>query len=436
MNSTQTLYKKAKKLIPGGTQLLSKRPEMSLPDLWPAYYKKAKGCEIWDLDGRKYVDMSYMGIGSCILGYADAYVDGAVKGAIRGASMTSLNCPEEAELAELLCGIHPWAEMARFARTGGEAMAAAVRIARAKTGKDIILFCGYHGWHDWYISSNLADDKSLDGHLLPGLNPQGVPRGLKGTAIPFDYNDVDGFLKLINANKSKIAAVVMEPIRSQSPKKAFLETIRKITGKLNILLIFDEITSGWRLYKGGAHLKFKVYPDMCVFAKGMSNGYPMAAIIGTKNVMNAAQDTFISSTYWTERIGPAAALATIKKLERNKVPAYLSKIGRTVHNGWAKSAKRHRLNVKISGIYPLGHFSFEYGNSLILKTLFSQFMLDKGFLATTSFYASYAHSERHVDKYLSALNEVFNRISGIIKEGSAEKYLKGPVCHTGFKRLA
>ncbi|MFC1709969.1 aminotransferase class III-fold pyridoxal phosphate-dependent enzyme, partial [Candidatus Omnitrophota bacterium] len=240
MNKGQELYRQAKKIIPGGTQLLSKRPEMFLPDLWPAYYQKAKGCHVWDLDGRKLIDMSTMGVGSCILGYADEDVNRAVINRINKANMCTLNAPEEVELAKLFIKLHPWAQKVRYARTGGEAMAIAVRIARGYSGKDLVLFCGYHGWHDWYLASNLSDVKSLDGHLLPGLRPLGVPKGLKGTSIPFAYNDTKGFLKLINKYRNKIAAVVMEPIRNHYPQKGFLETVRKISKKTGIVLIFDE----------------------------------------------------------------------------------------------------------------------------------------------------------------------------------------------------
>lgn len=436
MGQGQRLYEKAKRLIPGGTQLLSKRPEILLPDLWPAYYKRAKGCRVWDLDGKEYIDMSYMGIGSCILGYADKDVDNTVKKAIEKGTMSTLNCPEEIELAELLCKIHPWAEMVRYARGGGEAMAIAVRIARAKRRKDKILFCGYHGWHDWYLAANIADDANLDGHLLPGLAPRGVPRSLKGSSIPFQYNDIEGFLRLFKAHKDDLAAVVMEPIRNYYPKKGFLETVREVTEKAKVILIFDEISSGWRQNFGGAHLKFKVDPDMAVFAKAMSNGYPMAAIIGRRSVMEAAQQTFISSTYWTEAIGPAAALATIKKLKREDVAKYLGEIGRQVQQGWLKSAKAQRLNIKVSGTYPLGHFSFNYDNHLILKTLFTQKMLEQGFLATDAFYVSYAHATKDVDSYLKALDKTFFFMAKAIKEGNPARYLKGPVCHSGFKRLA
>ena len=436
MGKSQNLYKKAKKIIPGGTQLLSKRPEMFLPGLWPAYYDKAKGCEVWDLDGKKYIDMSYMGIGTCILGYADAEVNKSVSAVIDKGNMCTLNAPEEVELAKLLIKIHPWSNMVRYARTGGEAMAVAVRIARAFSRKDIVLFCGYHGWHDWYLSANLSSDRALDGHLLPGLNPSGVPRKLKGTSCPFNYNDTRGFLKLINKYNNKVGAVVLEPIRSCYPEKEFIQTIRNVTRELKIPLVVDEVTSGFRLNIGGAHLLLGLQPDIAVFAKGISNGFPMAAIIGKKEVMEIAQGTFISSTYWTDRIGPAAALATIKKIRENNIPKYLIEIGRKIQEGWKASALKHKIEIDISGIEPLGHFSFKYKNSLVLKTLFTQSMLEKGFLATTSFYASYGHREGHIKKYLEAVDDVFDFISNSIKEGKPERYLKGPVCHSGFKRLA
>ncbi len=434
MGKGQSLYKKVKKIIPGGTQLLSKRPELHLPELWPAYYKKAKGCELWDLDNKKYIDMSYMGIGACILGYADPEVNKAVKEAIDNGSASTLNCPEEYELAELLLKIHPWAKMVRYARGGGEAMVIAVRIARAYSGKDKVLFCGYHGWHDWYLSSNLSDDKALDGHLLPGLEPKGVPRALKGTAIPFHYNDTESFLKLVDKYKNELGAVVMEPARNE-PKKGFLETIRKTTKKLKIPLVIDEVSAGFRLNLGGAHLHYGITPDIAVFSKALGNGFAIAAVIGNTEVMSAAEDTFISSTNWTERIGPAAAIAVIKKYKRENVQKHLFKIGSKVQKGWRDLAAKHNLEIEVTGIPPLGHFEFKYHNKQVLKTLFTQFMLEKGFLATNSFYASFAHQETHVQKYLESVNRAFKFISNAIKEKNAEKFLKGPISHSGFARL-
>ena len=435
MNNSQRLYKKAKRIIPGGTQLLSKRPEMFMPDYWPAYYSKAKGCSVWDLDNNKYIDASYMGVGSCILGYADNDVNAAVKSAIDKGNMSTLNVPQEVELAQLLCQLHPWADMVRYARCGGEAMAIAVRIARAATGKDIILFCGYHGWHDWYLAANLSSNKALDGHLMPGLNPLGVPRALKGTAYPFLYNDPKGLLQLVNKYKNKIGAIVMEPVRNIKPEKAFIDAIHNVKRDLKTVLVVDEVTAGFRLTLGGAHLLYGLNPDIAVFAKAMSNGFPMAAIIGKKEVMQVAQSSFISSTYWTDRIGPAAAIATIKKIKKNRVPQYLIKAGKEVRSGWRKLAEAKNLKLEFSGILPLGHFSFKHADPLVLKTLFTQLMLDRSFLATTSFYASYAHKEGHIKKYINAVGEAFDFIAKAVKEGDPARYLKGAVCHSGFKRL-
>lgn len=435
MDKNQTLYAKAKRLIPGGTQLLSKRPELHLPGLWPTYYQKAKGCRVWDLNGRELVDTSYMGIGACILGYADADVDRAVEGAISRGTMTTLNCPEEVELAELLCDIHPWAQMVRYARTGGEAMSVAVRIARAFSQKSTVLFCGYHGWHDWYLAANIASTKGLDGHLLPGLMPSGVSRKLKATAVPFVYNDTEGFLKLIAKYGPQTGVVVMEPIRNFYPERGFLETVRRETKKRGIVLVFDEVSSGWRLTVGGAHLKFKVEPDIAVFAKGISNGYPMAAIIGREDIMNAAQGSFISSTYWTERIGPTAALATIRKLKKQGVPVHLVETGTAVKEGWMKAAFKHGLKIHIGGMEPLAHFSFEDNDPLVLKTLFTQEMLGRGFLASTAFYSSLAHTSSVIRDYFKAVDQVFAVVAGAVHSGKPAKYLKESVCHSGFKRL-
>lgn len=435
MSKTLELYRKAKKIIPGGTQLLSKRPEMFLPDKWPAYYESAEGYTVIDLDGNEYIDMSYMGIGSCILGYADKDVNNAVAEAVKKGSMNTLNAPEEVEFGELLISLHPWSDMIRYSRSGGEAMSIAVRIARAYSKKDKVLFCGYHGWHDWYLAANLSDEKSLDGHLLPGLNPLGVPRGLTGLTFPFNYNSTDEFLKLIKEHRGDIGAIVLESIRNTEPQKEFLETIKEISLKENIPLIMDEITAGWRLNKGGAHLLYGIEPDIAVFAKGMSNGFPMAAVIGKGKVMQAAQDSFISSTYWTDRIGPVAALATVKKIIKENVPEYLIKSGRRVKEIWKSVSEKYGVEIEISGIDPLGHFSFSHPKPLVLKTLFTQEMLGEGVLATNAFYSSFAHDEKAFGKYEESSEKAFAVIAKAIKSGKPETFLKSPVCHSGFKRL-
>ncbi len=435
MGNGQQLYIKAKSRIPGGTQLLSKRPEMFLPEQWPVYYSRAKGVEVWDLDGNKYIDMSYNGIGSCILGAADPDVDRAVKAAIEAGSMSTLNAPEEVELAELLCELHPWAEMARYARCGGEAMAIAVRIARAQTRRDHVAFCGYHGWHDWYLAANLADDRALDGHLLPGLEPTGVPRGLLGTALPFRYNHIEELKEIVSRHRNELAAIAMEPIRDHEPEPGFLEAIREIASEIGAVLIIDEITAGFRLTTGGAHQVLGIEPDIAVFAKALSNGYPMAAIIGRADVMQAAQSSFISSTYWTERIGPAAALATIRKHQSCNVSRHLIRMGDMVQDGWRTAARSAGLELEIGGIAPLGHFAFPGKQKQAVKTLFIQMMMERGFLASTAFYATYAHRDEHVEGYLNACREVFAHVAGAMEHGTVMKQLKGPVAHTGFGRL-
>lgn len=436
MNDTgQRLYIRAKTRIPGGTQLLSKRPEMFLPEQWPSYYSRAQGVEVWDLDGNKYIDMSYNGIGACILGAADPDVDGAVKAAIEAGSMSTLNCPEEVELAELLCELHPWAEMVRYARSGGEAMAIAVRIARAHTHRDRIAFCGYHGWHDWYLAANLAEERALDGHLLPGLDPAGVPRGLLGTALPFRYNHIEELKTIVSKYRGELAAVVMEPIRDHDPEPGFLDQVREIATQIGAVLIIDEVSAGFRLNTGGAHLVLGIQPDIAVFAKAMSNGYPMAAVIGKGDVMQAAQSTFISSTYWTDRIGPAAALATIQKHKRCDVSRHLIRMGNLVQAGWQAAAKRADLQLEVGGIAPLSHFAFPGEQKQAAKTLFIQLMLESGFLASTAFYATYAHQDQHVESYLEAAQEAFAVVSEALAKDTVISMLKGPVAHTGFRRL-
>ena len=435
VSKTQATYQKAKKIIPGGTQLLSKRPEMFAPDQWPAYYSRAKGCEVWDLDGNKYIDTSYMGIGTNSVGYADNDINRAVIEAVNKSSMTTLNAPEEYELAKLLIKIHPWAEMVRYARTGGEAMSIAVRLVRAYTMKDKILFCGYHGWHDWYLAANLADDKALDGHLLPGLSPLGVPRCLLKTAIPFTYDNLDEFKEKFMKYKSELAAVVMEPIRNTYPKIGFLETIRSFTQKNKIPLVFDEITAGFRLCVGGSHLKLGVFPDIAVLGKGMSNGYPMAAVIGKKPIMQMAQETFISSTYYTDRIGPTAALATINKMLSHKIIEHLNRIGSLVQIGWDKLAKKNGLKVHVSGIAPLAHLEFDYPNAQSIKTLMIQEMLARGYLTSTGFYASFAHKQKHIKAFLKELDQVFSIIKQGVDTQTVENRLRGPIAYSGFKRL-
>jgi glutamate-1-semialdehyde aminotransferase len=426
---------RAKIFIPGKTQLLSKRPEMFAPGVWPGYYQKAKGQEIWDLDGNKYLDFSIAGIGANILGYADDFVDNQVIERIRKGSSSSLNCPEEIELAELMCKLHPWGEMVRYSRSGGEAVSVAVRIARAFTKRDKVVFCGYHGWHDWYLSANISNGDNLSSHLLPGLSPVGVPTNLEGSSIPFHYNDIDELKSVLNSNSGQVAAIIMEPIGSYAPSQGFLESVRELASKHGCVLIFDEISSGFRINNGGAHLQLGIEPDMAVFSKAISNGFPMGVVLGKANIMEAAQDSFISSTSWTEGVGPVAAIATMTKFAETNAHEHLIKIGNKVSQGWKRAAEDADLEVKVTGLPSLLKFSFDHPNDLEMKTYFTQEMLEVGFLASGRFYSMLSHSLEATDLYVDETSRIFSDISRLLKSGSLSSRLRGGVAHSGFQRL-
>jgi glutamate-1-semialdehyde aminotransferase len=436
VESGQELWELAKQLIPGGSQLLSKRSEMFAPDQWPSFYQSASGVSIEALNGRQYTDMSIMGVGSCILGYSDDDVNERVHDVVDKGSMTTLNAPEEVELAELLLDIHPWADMVRYGRAGGETMTIAVRLARAATNNSTVAFCGYHGWHDWYLAANLEGEEKLESHLLPGLDPTGVPDELEGTAKPFEYNDIQELERIVDEND--MGAIVVEPIRYKPPNNNFIERVAEIADENGIPLIFDEITAGFRLRTGGAHEQFDVTPDIVVYGKAMANGYPMGAVVGKEWVMDKAQESFISSTFWTERIGPVAALETIRKIDREDVPSHLVRIGNEIMDGWEQLAEEHGIHLKIKTreMPPLATFAFEHSEqSQAASTLFTQEMLDHGYLAGSSVYVSYSHTERHVEEYLSAVDDVFDTIATHLQNETVTSALDGPVAHTKFERL-
>ena len=429
----QKLWKRAKKVIPGGNMLLSKRPEMFLPDLWPAYFSKAKGCQVWDLDGNQYTDMSIMGIGTNILGYGHPEVDEVVSKAIAYGNMSSFNCPEEVYLAEKLVELHPWADMVRLARTGGEANALSVRIARAASGRDKVAICGYHGWHDWYLSVNLSDEQGLDGHLLPGLEPKGVPRNLRNSVFPFNYNDYEGLVRLVD--EQDIGVIKMEVVRNQEPENDFLQKVRELATERGIVLIFDECTSGFRQTNGGLHMQYNVEPDMAIFGKALGNGYAITAVIGCREVMEAAQSTFISSTFWTERIGPSAALKTLEVMERYQSWKIITDTGLDIRNRWQGLADKYNLKISHWGLPALTGFTIDSENALEYKTLITQEMLVRGYLAGNSVYVSTEHTPDIVDGYFEELDPIFAQIKECEEGRDVIGLLNGPVCHNGFKRL-
>ena len=433
MGTGQKLWKRAKQIIPGGNMLLSKRAEMFLPDQWPAYFSKSKGCKVWDLDGKEYTDMSIMGIGTNILGYGHEEVDAAVRQTVDAGNMSTFNCPEEVYLAEKLVELHPWADMARLARSGGEANALAIRIARAASGKDKVAVCGYHGWHDWYLSANLGDDDNLTGHLLPGLDPKGVPQNLRGTVFPFNYNNYADLEHLVNSQD--IGVIKMEVVRNKGPEDNFLHKVRKLATDRGIVLIFDECTSGFRQTFGGLHKMYGVEPDMAMFGKALGNGYAITATIGRREVMEAAQSTFISSTFWTERIGPTAALKTLEVMERTQSWDTITKTGLNIRQRWQELADKHGLQIDHWGLPALTGYTFKSDNALAYKTLITQEMLAKGYLAGNSVYVCTEHMPAVLDGYFAELDPIFATIKECEEGRDVMSLLEGPVCHGGFKRL-
>ena len=434
MGNGQKLWSRAKRIIPGGNMLLSKRSEMFLPNQWPAYFSKAKGCKVWDLDGREYTDMSIMGIGTNILGYGNDEVDAAVINVVKKGNMSTFNCPEEVYLAEKLIELHPWANMVRLARTGGEANAIAIRIARAASGKDKVAICGYHGWHDWYLSANLEDDDNLTGHLLPGLNPKGVPKDLKGSVVPFNYNRIDELETIIQNHD--IGVIKMEVSRNDEPQDDFLVKVRKIASENNIILIFDECTSGFRQSNGGLHKLYGIEPDMAVFGKALGNGYAITAVIGRKEVMDVAQSTFISSTFWTERIGPTAALKTLEVMDKTKSWELITNTGKDIGNQWKNLGEKYQLPIKVNGLPSMIGFGIQSDDWLKYKTYITQEMLKNNILASNVIYVCTEHGIQEIDNYFQILDPIFKVIADCENgDLSVDSLLDGPVCHGGFTRL-
>lgn len=433
MGTGQKLWKRAKQVIPGGNMLLSKRAEMFLPEQWPAYFSKAKGCTVWDMDGNAYTDMSIMGIGTNILGYGNSEVDAAVQQTVAAGNMSTFNCPEEVYLAEKLVEIHPWADMARLARSGGEANAIAIRIARAASGKDKVAVCGYHGWHDWYLSANLGDGENLAGHLLPGLDPKGVPQSLRGTVFPFNYNNFAELETLVNTQD--IGVIKMEVVRNKGPEDNFLHKVRKLATDRGIVLIFDECTSGFRQTSAACTRCMASSLDLAMFGKALGNGYGITATIGRREIMEAAQSTFISSTFWTERIGPTAALKTLEVMERLQSWDTITQTGLQIRQGWQQLADKHGLNIDHWGLPALTGFTFQSPHALAYKTLITQEMLHKGYLAGNSVYVCTEHTQEVVNGFFEALDPVFALIKECEDGRDVMSLLNGPVCHGGFKRL-
>jgi glutamate-1-semialdehyde 2,1-aminomutase len=414
------LYREALEIIPGGVQLISRRPTLYAPGLTPPYVSRGKGARFWDLDGNEYIDFM-MCVGASILGYADDAVDDAVLAQIRQGTAYSVNHPLEVELARELIAAIPCAEAVRYCKGGGEANAIAVRIARGYTGREKVLFCGYHGWHDWYLAANLENDSALDSHLLPGIRPQGVPHGLAGTALPFRYNDLDSLEQQLERNRGQVAAIILEASRGASlPAPGFLEGVRALATAHGAVLIFDEVVTGFRIALGGAQERFGVTPDLATYAKAISNGYAMGAVVGRHEVMQVVGEMFVSSTYWSDAVGLAAALATVRELRRRDAFAQIGAFGTRFGQHFDQLAEEHDLPLRAAGLPQQFSIAATSGDATAkrgLKDLYVQEMTKRGFFTSFGVSPSYAHTDDDLDLATAAWREVFPTMRAALRDG-------------------
>ncbi len=436
MNKGLRLWQNAKKIIPGGNGLLSKRPERFSPLSWPTYYSSANGFKITDLDNNLYYDLSNMGVGASILGYADRDVDKFVKTSIGKGVNTSLNSPLEPELAKQILQTYKSNGSVRFARSGGEAMQIAIRIARAFTKKELILFSGYHGWTDWYLAANISSSNNLDEHLLPGLNPLGVPKALKNTVISCRFNDAIQLKKILKKYKNKIAAIVFEGARNDLPSNDFIRVIKEFKKTNKFLTISDEITSGFRFCYGGAYNLVNSNPDIAVYGKGLGNGYAISAIVGKYQVMDKAQDSFISSSFWTESVGFAAGIATLKKIKKNKTWKHLDLMGNYLKEKINETAQSKGILLTTSNLNPIISIKFNYkklNDSVI--TYVTNEMLKRNFLFSNVIFLSAAHNTKVIDLFINNLKDVFNELNIQLNKKSLNETIKNMPRSDAFIRL-
>ena len=431
ISTGQKMWKRANNVIPGGTMLFSKNPDLFLPKKWPAYFSKTKGCKIWDLDGVAFDDIAFMGVGTNTLGYSHPEIEKKVIKVIKDGTMSTFNSVEEILLAEKLIQLHPWAEMVKFTRSGGEANAVAIRIARAASGKDKVAICGYHGWHDWYLASNINNKNDLNNHLMRQVPIAGVPKNLRNTVFSFEYNNFQQLLKIIKEHD--IGTIKMEVRRNEQPTDNFLQKIRKLASDKNIILIFDECTSGFRQVFGGLHKYYKVNPDMAIFGKALGNGYAINAILGKQSIMSSSTSTFISSTFWTERIGPTAALATLDIMEKTKSWETITNTGKGIKKNWKKIAKSHNVKIEVQGVDALPNFLFSNEKNIFYKTLIAQEMLKNKILASNVIYCSTAHKEKILVKYFDILNDIFYKISKVENGKDIKEYLQSETALSGIR---
>ncbi|MEZ4731361.1 MAG: aminotransferase class III-fold pyridoxal phosphate-dependent enzyme [Caldilineaceae bacterium] len=437
VSRSQELYQCAGELIPGWTQLISRRADQFARGVSPIYAQRAKGSRFIDVDENEYIDW-VNAVGAIILGHADEVVDGAVKEQIDRGSLYTLNSPLEIELAEELCATIPSAEMVRYTKGGGEACAVAARIARGTTGRDKLLICGYHGWHDWYQAANFGVDPESGEYPFAGIEPIGVPKALAGTVIPFPYGDLPMLEALLKEHGGAVAAIMMEPARSELPAPGYLEGVKALAQQHGVILIFDEVSCGWRQAIGGIQSIIGVTPDMTVVAKAMSNGYAMGAVVGSRAVMEPAARMFISSSYWSDNIGLVAALTTIRELKRRDSETHLRATGEKLRTALNGAIAEAGLSGKCAGLAANPYLALDLPAGVDgrkISTLFIQEMARRGVHTYMSFKATLAHTDADIAQTAAAATAALKVVKQGLDQGNLDTLLVADVKKEPFRRL-
>lgn len=417
------LLARARRVVPGASQTLSKGPQMFVEGAYPVFLERGSGCRVWDVDGHEYVDW-ILGLASITLGYAYPAVVEAVAAQARQGSIFSLPHPLEVEVAERLVRLIPCAGMARFLKTGSEANAAAVRVARAATGRDVIVTCGYLGWHDWYAVTT--------------PRAKGIPKSASELIAPFAYNDLGSLEAALEQHRGRVAAVMMEPVLLEPPAPGFLEGVKAAAHRHGALLVFDEIVSGFRWALGGAQEYFGVVPDLATFGKGMANGLPLAAVVGRAELMREFEDVFVSSTFGGDTLALAAARATLEECARQPVVEHLWTIGRRFQEGFRRAAAREGVPAECLGypVHPKIVFAGEGEETRrLLMSLFLQETAQRGVLFHfAGFNVSFSHGEADVAQTLGACAEALGVVARALGDGRIAERLEGKPYSEAFRR--
>ncbi len=424
LHNSIELWQRATKVIHNGTQTASKNPDQFVHGVYPIYLQRGKGSHVFDVDGHEYIDFP-CALGAIFLGYGYAPVVEAIQKQAQEGVIFSLIHPLEVELAELLVEAIPGAEKVKFFKNGADATNAAVRIARAYTGREKIAFCGYHGWQDWFI---ISTEKN-----------KGVPRVLKEYIHKFEYNKLETLQKIFDDNKDQIAAVIMEPMTFDEPKDNFLEKVKNLAHQHGALLIFDEMVTGFRFGLGGAQAHFGVIPDLSSFGKSVANGMPLSITVGKEEIMSKTEDLFMSTTFGGEAVSLAAAVATIKEMKQKNVVRHIWKMGAKFKDGYNSLAKNIGVNTESNGYPPLQRLFFKDAQGKVsaeIKSLFLQETIKRGVLLGNVVIFNYSHTEEDIDKTLQACEAALRIIKEAAEKGNVTDLIEGKLAGEVFRQKA